>query len=314
MTIPHVTNIYPTKGHSGGDSLVRILGGGFAENVLVEFDSAEAKRVSWINHALLYVVTPISPLSAAETGSGAGLVDVKITNLDDNGDPIPSEDVTVVDGFTYVRPTLAKVSDFQRIVAALILELQRQVISEIIIRRHLDYADSAGIAQGKVQISSLPCLVLIGPSTVENRIHGTNEPFRELGERFYIKRRPGLTVDLQFVIIGAANKSKHSLGLQEATLAFFEKNTELSVLRDPDDSSKGYVSYELDFVPGAFPAIAEAPDASNVSSFSGSVAIVGVTIEGFSTIDELPESDFVLGPSAPPPTDGVTFLEIDQLS
>lgn len=313
MTVPHVTNIYPNTGHSGGRAIIRVLGGGFADNVKVEFDTAEAVEVMIYNHAKLYAITPISPLRAAETGSGAGAVDVVITNLDEDGNPIGGETVTVTDGFTYKRPTFAKAGDLERVIRALIIELQRQVTSEVIIRRHADYADSAGVTAGKVQISSLPCLALIGPTPVENRIHGTNEPFLAMGERFYIKRRPGLTVDLQFTLIGAANKTRIGLGLLEATLAFFEKNTELSILRDPNDSSKGYFSYELDFVPGGFPVIAEAPNESNVQSFSGSVAIVGVTIEGFSTIDDLPESDFVLEPVGPPPSDGVTFLEIDQL-
>lgn len=313
MTVPHVTNIFPATGHSGGQTMIRVLGGGFGENVKVEFDTSESTGVFVYNHALLYAITPISPLSAVETGSGAGLVDVKVTNLDDDGDPIPGEDVTVVDGFTYARPKISVISDLERVVRALILELQRQTISEVVIRRHLDYADTAGIAAGKVQISSLPCIVLVGPTVIENRIYGTNEPIRAQGERFLVERRPGLTIDLQFSLIGATNKSRHHLGLMESVLAFFEKNTEISILRDPNDSSKGYVSYELDFVPGGFPVTVEAPNDSNVSSFSGSVGIIGVTVEGFSVIDTLPESDFVKGPNGPIMSDGVTLLAIDQL-
>lgn len=294
MAVPTVTNIYPNGGHSGGETLVRILGGGFGpDGVSVTFGGKAARKVALINHALVYAWTPISPLSAAETGAGDGLVDVAIQNLDTNGEAVPGELVTVVDGFEYRMPSFAKKSCLEHVVRTFQGELRRQVWREIILRRHTDYADAAGVVALKVQISMVPCIVLIGPQIVENDVYRTNRPTQALGERFLINRRPSLTVDFQFGLIGAADKERHHLGLQEATLGFFKKNTTLRVDRDPDDLSKGAVLFEMDWVPGNLPVIVEAPDVPNIGVFTGTVSIIGVVLEGFSTIDEVAESDFV---------------------
>jgi hypothetical protein len=306
MAVPTITNIYPSTGHSGGQTLVRFLGGGFAPYVGVTFGGASAPRAFMVKKGRAYAVTPKSPLSASETGSGAGAVDVVLTNLDSDGDPIGGESVTVVGGYTYVRPRMGPESFLLRVVKALILELQRQVISEVVHSRHVDYAGSADVALGRVQTSTLPAVALVGPQLFENRVYGTNERTRTQGEHYLIDRRPPLTVDAQFSVIGAADKSHSGVNLQEAVAMFFEKNSCLTLDRDGSDPTKGEISFELDWVPGALPVIATGPDDSNVTSFTGTCTITGVILEGFSTIDDVPESDMAIGPVAPPPTLSLT--------
>jgi hypothetical protein len=300
MAVPTVTNIYPARGHSGGRALVRILGGGFSEDgVTVTFGGKAARSAFVVNHALCYAVTPISPLQDADTGAGDGDVDVGVQNLDSNGDPIPGEAVTVTDGFHYRMPSFARKTTIERATLRLREELRRQVWREVIIRRHLDYSRDAGALQ--VELSQLPAIALVGPQVVRNGVYQRNDTSEAQGERFLMSRLPPMTVDLQFGLIGAWNKDRHGFGLMEATMGFFKKNIRLQVDRVDGDPAQGHVLFDLVFSPGGLPAVVTSPNESNVEAFSGTVAIIGVILEGFSTLDELPESDFFAELIGPPP-------------
>jgi hypothetical protein len=304
MAVPHVTNIYPAQCHSGGKGLIRLLGGNFAQKLSIKFGGAEARRVIWVNHALAYAIAPISPLQDATTGSGAGLVDVTVQNLDDDDDPVVGEEYTFTDGFTFVMPSFARKSVLERVVLRLREELRRQVWQEVIHRRHADYAPDAAALQ--VEFSTLPAIALIGPQIVENPVYGRNTNTQLQGEYFVVARQAPLTVDLQFGLVGAWNKDRHGFGLTEATMGFFKKNTKLQVDKDENDPAQGHVLFDMMFVPGNLPVVASAPNESNVSSYGSTVSILGVVLEGFSTVDDIPESDFFDELVGGPPT-----LELD---
>lgn len=299
MAVPTITNIYPARGHVGGRALVRILGGGFSESVAVTFGGKAARSAFVVNHALCYAVTPISPLQDPTTGAGDGDVDVVVQNLDDNGDAIPGELVTATDGFTYRMPSFARPTTIERTTLRLREELRRQVWKEVVVRRHLDYSRDAGALQ--VELSELPSITLIGPQVVRNGVYQRNETTKLQGERFLMARLRPMTVDLQFGLVAAWSKDRHGFGLMEATMGFFKKNIRLQVDRVDGDPGQGHVLFDLMFASGGLPAVVSAPNESNVEAFSGTVAIIGVILEGFSTLDELPESDWFDKLIGPPP-------------
>jgi hypothetical protein len=290
MAIPTVTNVYPAQMHSGGKGLVRILGGGFAEDIAITFGGVTARRVMRVNHALTYTVPPISPLQDATTGAGDGSVDIGIQNLDENGDPVIGEVVTVTDGFTYQMPKFATNTTVERVFLRLREELRRQMWREIIHRRHADYSRDGSAVY--VEISSLPAIALIGPQVVFNPVYHSNHKNCLQGERFIVARQAPITVDLQFGLVGAWNRDRHGFGLLESTIGFFKKNIRLEVDKVDGDSAQGQVFFDMQFTLGGLPAIVSAPNESDVSAFSGTGAIVGVILEGLSSLDELPESDF----------------------
>jgi hypothetical protein len=303
MTVPSITNIYPNSGHAGGTGYIRILGGGFGSSIKVTFDGAVSTYAFMIKHALAYAQVPVSPLRDANTGSGAGAVDVVLSNLDSNGDVIPGETVTVANGFTYKAPTFYE-SHLALTAKMLLREMRRQIISEVVVRRHTDYLASGGV---RVELPSLPGIALVGPTIVKSITAANNVGQKIQGERFLIKKRPPLYVDLQFSVVGGASKTEHLLSLLESVLAFFHKNKYLSVDKDPTDSTKGSVSYVTAFVEGGYPAIVSTPNEKNVQSFTGTVGIEGVLVEGFSTIADIPEQDMVNEIVGPVPTAGVTL-------
>ena len=301
---PHITNIYPNEGHTGGASIVRLLGGDFAENIRVSFGSAIGLDVRRVNHALVYVRTPVT------TTADGGIVDVTVQNLDTNGDPVPGEVFTFSDGFTYSLPKLLD-TDLSRLVRQLVLEMRRQVLPNTVLRRHTDYADSG---EDRVQISELPGIALIGPDLLPNRVYEYSvRPVIAGSERFRVKKRPPLTVDLSFTVVGGTNNESHKLALLQSTLAFFDKQTQITINRSPTDPTKGQISYYLDFDTDGLPAVIENPNGSNVSTFTGTVLIRGVAIEGFSNTSEIPEATFAAEMVGPTPN-VLSLAETEQLS
>lgn len=286
MTVPQLVNIYPAAGVTYGGALVRLLGGDFASSIAVEFDGAASPNVRVINHALAYAVSPPTPLAAAESGSGEGLVDVAVRNLDDDGEPVPGEAASLANAFSYLMPTLALESDLGNVVRALVGSLKQHVIDEVVLRRSIDYATDAGATAGKLQIAKLPSLAIVGPTIVENRSMESNEYVTvEVEPGRNVVRRPPFVCDLQFRLVGAAAKTRHHLSMLEAVLMLFERNTVLRVPRERSLGPLGYVEYDVDFVPGGAPTIVEVPDMSNVSAFSGNIFVYDVMLSSLSTAE-----------------------------
>ena len=317
--MPLITNILPVgstvgdpvEGPTAGRSLVLIFGDGFRlppdppasgptgpvvagvvtspnpKTVSVTFGGKEALRVDVVRTNLLHVVTPISPIAATKAaGHGAGDVDVVVTNLDDDGDPIGGETVTEVDGYTYRHPKLDAVSesDLLRLVEKLIIEWKRQVLPEVVFTVHTDHDDDTSTPI--VDIAKLPMIALILRGLPENRFYSTNErPEIESGGVVRTLRKPR-TVDLLFDVVGASDSTFELLNLLSAANTFMVENIVIELDRDPADLSLGTVEYELDFQSGGGFAIGAAASNSNLRQFSGAIVIRGFDIEGFTGFSE----------------------------
>ncbi len=314
MAVPVITNILPVgstvgdpvEGPTAGRSLVLIFGDGFRlppdpppdgptgpvvagrvtspspKTVSVTFGGREALKVDVVRTNLLHVVTPISPVAANKANNhGAADVDVVITNLDDDGDPIGGETVTRVDGYTYRRPQLdaTNSSDFLRLIEAMIEEWKRQVLPEVVFTVHTDFDDDT--SSPIVDIAKLPMIALILREVPENRFYSTNErPEIESGGVVQTLRKPR-TIDLLFDVVGASDSTMELMNLLAAANTFMEENIVIELDRDPADLSKGRVEYELDFQVGGDFAIGRGASNSNLRQFSGAIVVRGFDIEGF---------------------------------
>lgn len=317
MSIPVVNHIIPAgstvgdpaEGPTAGRSLVDIWGRNFRkppdppssgptgstvsglvvasepQTVSVTFGGAAAERVIFLSPIHLQVITPITPLAGTKAGNwGEGSVDVVVTNLDDDGDAIPGETVTVADGFTYrhVKLDATTPSDLLRLVETLIQELKKQVIPEVILTQSTDYDSATGDGLNIVDIAKTPAIVIIGPDLPENRFYSRNDQPEEVeGEEVTIYRKPR-TVDLLFDVIGIASDSiKELLNLEALMNEFMDRNPFISMIRDPADLSKGSVSYEFDIQPNGDFRTSKRPSNSNIRVFTGAIMIRGFDIEGF---------------------------------
>lgn len=291
MAVPTFTSITPSEGVAIGRYLVEIIGtnfrptpdppvdgyvgGDYTRTVSVQFDGVESEDVMVLLETKLLVRIP--SYHGDPEADQLPIVDVRVANLDDDGDEIAGENVTEAAAFQYYRPALDGESDFKRITRELIKLFKRQVLKNVSYKAHTDYADDpmATIAY----MSELPGIVLMGPDTRKNDVYRTNEPIEveDEIETFANLHRSPVTRDLVFRLVGAADHSNTLLELFNAVEQFFEANDWIVMDRDPGDSAKGTVQWELE-MEDPFAVDTNAND-DNVGRFSGSFVVVGFDFE-----------------------------------
>lgn len=311
MAVPSIVRILPVgfdvadavEGPVAGGQTIEIYGDGFRlpntapvdvtvgdvvespalPSVRVTFGGVAAPVASAVASNRLVVVTPPSPVTLTTedpvhgTQWGVGTVDVVIENVDDAGDPIAGESVTAVDGYTYrgVKLDSATESDLARLVRTLLLELNRRVLSNVMLTVDVDFDSDTSTAL--VDIAKLPALVLQGPRLAENRFYSLNGRRASDG---YLHRKVH-TVDLAFDLVGISNHPVESLNLMALCTEFVESMPFISMARDPSDSAQGEVQYEFDFDGFSGFELANRPNADSLHTFSGSLRIRGFDFEGF---------------------------------
>lgn len=324
----------PVEGPTAGGQLVEIYGDGFAlpdtdpvavtvgdvvvadsaPSVSVTFGGEEALEVHVTASNRIVVLTPPSPLSLTTTDPehgtqwGVGAVDVVVTNLDANGDPVPGESVTLAGGYSYrqVRLDNANESDLARLVRTLILELNRRVISNVVFTVDTDF--DSDTTSTEVDIARLPAIVLQGPRTEENRFYSLNAQQDVLEGSDVVIRRRSHTVDLRFDIVGIADHAVEALNMLTLCTRFVEDMPFISMARDPDDSSKGDARWEFDFDGVSGFELATRPNNSNLNTFSGSVVIRGFDIEGLASFERAD----IIGLTKPLGDQGLTLLDTER--
>lgn len=295
MAVPLIVSVLPAVGPTGGQNLVTITAnnlreppdppaigktsGVLPETVRVEFGAERATSVRVISKGKLTCLAPIND---------PGLVDLTVTNLDDNGVPIAGETVTRTDGYEYVRPNLTLEDDYTRLVRTFMRELRRQVIDEVVLTTHTDFDDQTADFQSITNIAKMPAIILVGPDIVENRFFSTNEKqVIDNGDGTFDIRRSPYTVDLAFECVGVAELTVQKLNLAAAFTKFINRNKYLRMDRDPDNLALGRVRYEMDFEDEAGePSATDRLNDSNVRAFSGNIIIRGFDLEDLAGVAE----------------------------
>lgn len=168
MAVPTITDISPDTGHPGGGQMIEITGTNFREqpstpsvpphaykSVAVTVDGVAAEEVLVVSSTLLRVrvpdyrgdPNPELPGTVDESVSRVTFpaVDIVVTNLDDDGDPIGGETVTEASAFSYVQPLIrAPAGDppLYQVFREFLWLLKRQVVSRVARATHTDFGDS----------------------------------------------------------------------------------------------------------------------------------------------------------------------------
>jgi hypothetical protein len=325
MAIPTIATISPDNVPTGGRTLIEITGTNFKVPTLppallepspdpiptveVLFNTTPGTEVAVISATRLFILVPKSPISVnAANNYGEGSVDVTINNLDDNGDPIVGETVTLADGLAYSRAQLATQSDFARLIRDLIHEFRLQTIPNVSISTHTEFDPNTGDLLNITGLAQLPGIALIGPDLVENRFYSQNKPQVSLsstpGE--YLKRRVGYTVDMEFTIVGVSDLKMEILNLMAAVNSYFERNKYIEFQRDASDSSLGTVQYEIDLTADGDLKTIETPNDSNIRAFSGRFVIRGFDMQDLTGFD----TDQIIGKTASTDDEGVRLTSV----
>lgn len=296
MAVPTITSVTPSRGPSGGQALVEIVGTGFqvqvsgagtTPTVRVLFGAVEAKRVRVASATRLIVTTPADQNPAT--------VDVVVQNIGSHGEVLGAEHVTATGAYTFARPALdASVAPVvQRVTRQLIQMLKRQVLQEVVLTRNVDWDDDPAETLRKVAIAKMPAVWLVGPTLRENTFFRTSvgARVREGAEsRDFLSAR---CVDLVFRMGCITDSGMQLTALQEALTVFMRQNVYLYLDRDPADATAGRVRWEFGFEPGGDLDADLTPSSSNVVSASGSVSIRGVDIIGWDGFENTGSTDIV---------------------
>lgn len=294
MAVPLIVSVQPAVGPTGGQNLVTITAnnlreppdappliqtsGVLPETVHVDFGGELATGVRVISQGKLTCLAPIHD---------SGLVDVTVTNLDDDGDPIPGETATKAGAYTFSRPNLTVEDDLTRLVRTFLRELRRQVVDEVSLAPHTDYDDETADFLQLAHIAKMPGIAVIGPDINENRFFSTNaKQSVDNGDGTFDIRRSPYTVDLQFEVVGVAELTVQKLNLMAAFTKFINRNKFLRMDRDPADPAAGRVQYEMDFTDDGEPSATDRLNDSNIKAFSGTIIIRGFDLEDLAGVEE----------------------------
>jgi hypothetical protein len=243
VSAPVLLSIAPASGPAGGGDLVLLKGEGFAAGVSVLMGGAPASLL-WVRDQ-----AGVSLALARTPPRAEGSVDVALQNLD-GGAPVPGELALLPSAYRFLRARIVQEHTLTRLVRALLRELKRQVLENTSLSVALDFDDTPLDALDVVAIGKLPSVVLTGPRLRENRSLSTNVPVEELvagaSGLELRRRRPPLTVDVEFAVTGASQSAVELLNLISAIGAFFNRTRWLEMLRDPDEPARGVVRWELD--------------------------------------------------------------------
>jgi hypothetical protein len=284
--MPSIVSITPSSGPTAGRLLVELVGTGFQQVLESEWVGPTAVpgpsvRVLLRDRVAQDVrVLADDRLRCVVPAGDPGPADVIVQKLDASGTPIPGELAIARDAFTYVRQSLALEADLTRLVRALLQELKRQVLDNVVLTVHTDFDADTGAELHLATIARLPALVLLGPELAEDRFFSLNEqPESPTDPGQFVQRRVPYTVDLGFTVIGVSDHTTELLNLMAATQLFFHRNPYLELDRDPAAPQTGRVQYEMDVARDGDLKVTSQPNASNVRSFSGRIVIRGFDLE-----------------------------------
>jgi len=142
------------------------------------------------------------------------LVDVVVTNLDDDGDPITGETVTETDAYTYKRQSLVAEGALSWVHDNLLLWFRRNVLDNTVSTTDPEYSDDP--AGGIIALGALPGVVLAGPTVVPDPLRENlheNDILTDTG--LYIVEKPRRAKKLGYQVHAFGRTKAEILNLQE---------------------------------------------------------------------------------------------------
>lgn len=318
MAIPVIYSVGPSSGHTGGGQLVTIYGESFrmpppfaaakrihgpwppdaqapappTPTVQVLFGGVPAINVGVVSTGILQCTTPPHDPSGipyiAPQPNRAGQIavppsDVTVTNLDDDGDPIPGESTTLTQSYSFLRPNLTMPGVAATVLTALVLDLQRQIIPNVEFNPHTDYDATSGDFLNITFQAALPALALINLKVpqAEGRPRATEEEvtFQTDDGTGYEVNRLAVLRDMVLTVLGVSDNQSELLGLAEALEVYFRRTGGLNLPANSDDPNGPTVNFpmyrETDTV------FTGRIGVSNVMAFTFTMRLVGVPFADF---------------------------------
>ena len=292
--IPTLTSLSPTAGHSGGKTLVELVGTGFrlptipapvngivAEpkpSVRVTFGTRAATAVAVLSSTVLYATTPIH-----DPSPDGSAVDVVLENIDDSGVLIPGETVTKSAAWRFVRPDVTDGdSDLVRLIGAFKDELIRQITPNVSWPNHTDFDADTADTLSVTEVPKFPGLIIATTDLEENAFYSLRDPQDSANPDDpdgFVTRAPPTTIDLLFTVVGVSDSTKELINLSATVKRFFKKNPYLTMARDPDNAGAGEVAYEMDAQDAPDVKLSIEANENNLHTFAITARVRGFDLE-----------------------------------
>lgn len=293
MAVPTFVSITPSSGKTKGTNLVKIEGTNFrvptiepsgevngAEQftVKVEFEGVESEWAASASDTIIYARVP------EYTGGWDTIpatLDVRIANLDDDGDEIAGENVTESDAYTVDRTSFTDQPYLMRVTEMLIRRLKRHLMTDVGITISRDYDDDPTTVD-RLR-SNLPAIYVSGPD-IERTGGVYHFPVNDAEENpldtdEFVLKSPPMVVDLFFTVRGWADNPYHLYNMTQQLMLLFRDLPYLDVEVDPAQPDLGSVEYPVELDWAGFPDLEAAPGFSDLENFQARLKIIGVHID-----------------------------------
>lgn len=296
----NITLISPTKGHTGGRTLVEIKGTGFREpsppvegvypvepsppSVRVLFGGVPAIDVAVESTSCVFAVSPMCELPMASGPDGDDLpfpatVDITVENIDDDGNLIPGEQVVVPNAFEYLRPDLNQHSHGWSVMQRFYTMLKLQIHKNVSYAVHSDFG-GFGSQINLAYTARLPAIMVLAAAFRDSEIRRQGPQLVKSNTADQsVRKQELLELDLLLELLGVSDSPDELGKLLLLTRAFFQKNKTVRVPRDPLDPSAGTIEYTLDFSWGTEMRVTMADANSNLANFTVSCGIRNILLE-----------------------------------
>jgi len=295
MAVPTVTGVNPASGSTRGKNVIRIEGTNFRlpdpppltgevqseqqKTVSVQFEGEESEWAYSASDSLILARVPTwnGPYDITFPAQ----LDVRVANLDNSGVEIPGENATLADAYSINRPSLQNESYLQRVVREVIRLFRRHVLENTHHTTSRDFSLSP--ATQETLRAEGPLVQLGGPSLVLNRFHTIEretveeDPLGGVDGR--MRRKPPVTVDMNFLTTVWANNIYHLEGLVQALLLFQRDIKLVKVPRDPTNPAAGTKDYEFRMSWDSYPDINSDPTTDDLMYAAATFFVRGVHID-----------------------------------
>jgi hypothetical protein len=293
VTIPTLASVSPSSGLTTGGGLVWLNGSGFRLPPVPPVGHTNTREQQTVGVWFAGVRAPWAAAASATRAlaqvpewkgapdlAGPFALAVRLANLDDAGAEIPTENVTLPNGYSVDRPNLAPEPYFQRVARALIHALKRNLHANVALTLGRDY-DAATGDPARLP-ATLPAIYLAGPhvSVARRDAYNREDPVADpVTPHAFTRVREAVAVDLTFDLSLWADNPRHLMALTQAMLLMFRQVRFLEVLRDPATPALGSYSYELDLPWDSYPDLVTDPNRDDLVGIRAACIVRGVQVD-----------------------------------
>lgn len=295
MAIPTITSVTPSTGPVGGYAFTVINGTNFnlapaqadtgppvmlPDTISVTVGGFEALEIAQISATEVWILTP--QFRGAAIDDPIPAVDIVVTNLDSNGNPVSGETVTAAASYSYRRPVIHNTSGnavasphpFALVSSALVLSLRKEVFMNVMQTTHIDYAEPGVVS---LAVAKVPSLVVQGPHISKDLDYTHNEQDEiDMGDGTTNIKQPPDVLRMGYNFLCVTDNEEELLNIMGSFQLYFMKGKWLNVQINPLDPSQGFVNLVMQLT--QFPQSTTTPSDSNLRVWIASCEIRGVEI------------------------------------